>query len=406
MNLSILIPSRNNLEYLKLAYSSIRRNQGNHFVEILVLDDYSNEDNTWEWCEDIMNFDLGFKAFQNSSEKRLGISSGYKFLSRHATQEIICHWHADMVMTPGTLDAIERHLFSSGIFEGHYKNVVCLTRIEPPIYNKPGIYPEKIIWEDAPIEADDWNDAHFTVHLPHLVRLWGGKTTEGHFAPFFMFREDYLRLGGNDTENFPIQAREDSDWAFRLILAGFKTIQIPHFVYHFASRGNRRSKYGSGHWQDNPEWQDIERNSVRNFIRKWQTMRLHDEFLKPISPIRYNIGFVVKNCNWNLLMTLEPWCDSFRCDIEPELLYRYIEFEQPRTKIDLTKKLKSDPNPLPEIIVEIDGRTFNQSDMTTIEFLSDIITDSGEPGEFQLGNLRINIKEMNHYEQNLIVCKN
>ena len=80
MNISILIPSRNNLEFLKLAYSSIRKNQGNHFVEILVLDDKSDKDNTWECCLETMQNDPNFKDFKNNRKERLGISGGYKFL--------------------------------------------------------------------------------------------------------------------------------------------------------------------------------------------------------------------------------------------------------------------------------------------------------------------------------------
>ena len=161
MNISILIPSRNNRPYLELAYNSIRKTQGNHFVEILVLDDISEKDDTWWWCSETMKVDPNFKAFINSRSERLGISSGYKFLSQQATQEIICHFHADMVMTEGTLDAVEKYLITevegpnskngTRYFLPETKNVVCLTRIEPPIYDKPGIYPDKIIWQEAPI---------------------------------------------------------------------------------------------------------------------------------------------------------------------------------------------------------------------------------------------------------------
>lgn len=415
MNISILIPSRNNLDFLQLAYQSIRKHQGNHFVEILVLDDISDKDNTWSWCFKTMEVDMRFKAFKNRRRERLGISSGYKFLAQQATQDVICHWHADMIMTEGTLDAVERELFTqpedykSFEFCGptpNKKNVVCLTRIEPPIYNKPGLYPEKIIWKDAPIELEDWNEPFFTVNLPHLIQSWKGKTTGGHFAPFFVFRDEYNRLGGNDIDNFPKQAREDSDFAFRLVLDGFKTIQIPHFVYHFASRGNRRSEHESGNFVDNPEWQKIETNSVRNFIRKWGTMKLHSDDLTPIKPVKYNIGFKVKNCNPFLLEHLEPWCNIIEVDLSLDAKKLYCEKEQPNTKFNLVQKLFYNRLSFCDIWVEIDGNKFSQDDFTIIQNLSEIITESGEIGQFELGNLKITINAMNHYENDLIVCKN
>lgn len=446
MKISILIPSRNNLGFLQLAYNSIRKHQGNHFVEILVLDDISDKDGTWDWCEEISSFDLNFKAFQNKRKERLGISSGYKFLSQQATQEVICHFHADMVMTEGTLDAVERELFPQSFFKHtphglekrsidlcfrhpvtdilhfpYFKKVVCLTRIEPPIYNKPGVYPEKIIWAESPPQAENWNDDYFKAFLPKLKNLWNNKTTGGHFAPFFMFREEYNRLGGNDIDNFPKQAREDSDFAFRLVLDGFKTIQIPHFVYHFASRGNRRSQHESGNFIDNPEWQEIEQKSVRNFIRKWGTMKLHDDDLTPIKPVKYNIGFRIKNCSPAFLWHLEPWCSQ--CFVSFALGYsdiyeicEYIKIEQSNTTVDIESKITpelSDPDKWtePDIWVDIDIEKisefeYNRFQTGYLQNLSEIITQSGEIGQFELGNLKITINAMNHYENDLIVCKN
>ena len=46
--ITFVIPSRNNLDLLKLAYKSIRRLKGEH--EILVLND-ACEDGTGEWLE-------------------------------------------------------------------------------------------------------------------------------------------------------------------------------------------------------------------------------------------------------------------------------------------------------------------------------------------------------------------
>lgn len=410
MNISILIPSRNGVEFLDLAYKSIRKNQGNHHVEILILDDISDKDNTLDWCLGTMQHDPLFKAFKNRRNERLGISSGYKFLAQQATQDVICHWHNDMVMTEGTLDAVERELFdgmnSIGFIENK-KNVVCLTRIEPPIYNEAGVYPEKLIWKEAPIELEDWDEKRFTDLNSAFVEMWGGKTTGGHFAPFFMFRDEYLKLGGNDIDNFPKQAREDSDWGFRLVLAGFKTVQIPHFVYHFASRGNRRSKHESGNFVDNPEWQEIDRKSTRNFIRKWGTFHpLHDEFLKPRKPKVYNIGFILQNPSFDLIHALEPWCSRMVCPtLDQQIINRYIELEQPTTPFNLTEKLEYGGCET-DIIVEIDGQRFSQNDYQTIQYLSQIIEESGEVGEFQLGNLKITIKSLQTYEHELIVCKN
>ena len=71
MKISLIQPGRNNLKYLKWSYDSIRKNQGNHEVQICVADDAST-DGTWEWCLEMMKKDENFDAICNFSKERLG----------------------------------------------------------------------------------------------------------------------------------------------------------------------------------------------------------------------------------------------------------------------------------------------------------------------------------------------
>ena len=71
MKISLIQPGRNNLKYLKWSYDSIRKNQGDHEVEICVADDASS-DGTWDWCQEMMDKDPNFKAIINDTGKRLG----------------------------------------------------------------------------------------------------------------------------------------------------------------------------------------------------------------------------------------------------------------------------------------------------------------------------------------------
>lgn len=415
MNVSILIPSRNNVEYLQLAYDSIRKHQGNHHVEVLLLDDNSDKDNTWEWCNQIADRDENVIAIRNN-KSRFGISGGYKYLSKFARMEIICHWHADMIMTADTLDAVERRLYPiTRVGQAKLRNmanpnsVVCLTRVEPPIYN-PG--PEKVVWQSGPITAEEWNEDEFKKFISSYNKnnRYQRGTTKGHFAPFFMFTDEYRKLGAADTTTFPLQSREDSDFAFRLALAGFETIQIPHFVYHFASRGNRRSKHEieTSAYKDNPEWIAHNKKAERNFIRKWGTMVMHNEYLEPIPPKKYSIGFLIKNCTEQLLQMLEPWCDLLICDLTQSSINAYIEQEQPNTAFKLENRVFNNEqyyDNTTDIMVQIDGDKFGKVEMDNIILLSKILEDSGELGWMELGNLSLNISSLESYEKTLITCE-
>ena len=96
MKISLIQPGRNNLKYLKWSYDSIRKNQGEHEVEICVADDAST-DGTWDWCLEMMDKDPFFKAHRNEGPDRLGHTILYDTLTNEvATNDIAMIYHADM----------------------------------------------------------------------------------------------------------------------------------------------------------------------------------------------------------------------------------------------------------------------------------------------------------------------
>ena len=142
MKISLIQPGRNNLKYLKWSYDSIRKNQGDHEVEICVADDFSS-DGTWEWCKELMEHDPNFKAIRNEGPTRLGHTILYdRLVNEVASHDICMIYHADMYLCHGAIDAIENELKE--------KTIVSLTRIEPPLH-PPG--PEKVL-EDFGIEPE------------------------------------------------------------------------------------------------------------------------------------------------------------------------------------------------------------------------------------------------------------
>jgi hypothetical protein len=91
-----------------------------------------------------------------------------------------------------------------------------------------------------------------------------------------------------------------------------------------------------------------------------------------------------------MLSNVEPWCDTIYVDTG--LLQDYIQVEQSKTSFNLYERVKPyDNEKNNEILVTIDGNKFTQQDFQIINQLSAIIADSGEVGEFELGNLKIEI---------------
>ena len=134
----------------------------------------------------------------------------------------------------------------------------------------------------------------------------------------------------------------------------------------------------------------------------------HDEYLKPIVSPKYDIGFVVENCDTSMLKELEPWCSDIYGDWVGHKGFGvngYIKEEQLNTQFDLSKKIHSDHiEPKNDIVVRFDTNQLNVNNFQVIVKLSDILKDSGEVGEMEFEIFKFNIKSMKTYEKELKVC--
>ena len=245
------------------------------------------------------------------------------------------------------------------------------------------------------------------------------KLTEGIFAPWAIYKEDFQSIGGHDPLYAP-QSKEDSDIFNRFQLAGYETIQTwQGYVYHMTCRGSRfkdgamRNPAGQVFMKgrESSEWLAQNLRSTRNFIRKWGHMVQHDEYLKPIVPPKYDIGFVVENCSLNMLKELEPWCSDFYGNYLPHEnlthgVNLYIQEEQPNTQFNLIDKLHSiGAEKQNDVIVKFDASKLNAENFQIIVNLSQMLKESGEIGEMEYDIFKFDIKSLETYEKNLVVCK-
>ena len=387
-SISFISPSRNNLSYLKWMYNSIRKNVG-YTHEILLADDFSS-DGTWEWLQEIKDKDHNVKIFRNEGPERQGIVYWYDYLCEQASNDIVMFLHADMYVTPKLDEEILKHI-KPGV-------VVTATRIEPSLH-PPG--PEKIL-ADYGIEPEEFDENKF---LRDLNSFKQNKTTEGVFAPWAIYKDDYWAVGGHD-DLFAPQSKEDSDIFNRLHLNGCKFIQTwDGFVYHMTSRGSRFNPMAGGApGKDSPEWLHTTTKNMRNFIRKWGTMVKHDELMKPIVVPKYDIGLVVKNCNEQLLELLEPWCSTIYIDHSFDAKH-YIDKEKPNTTMNLENRIQSiHGKKVNDIEVRFDGSQFTNQSFQIVQQLPEILANDKELdiGTFKLDVFDITIYKLKTYEMDLI----
>lgn len=394
-DISFIQPSRNNLKYLKWSYDSIRKNGGSE-PTICVADDFSN-DGTWEWCEDMMKKDPNFKAIRNEGPTRLGHTILYdRLINEVATTPIVGIYHADMYLCPGALESVLEHIKPL--------SVVSLTRIEPPLHPDG---PEKILM-DFGIEPEEFVELEDDL-LHQIPSLKQGRTTEGIFAPWFLFKEDFTSIGGHDPLFAP-QSKEDTDIFNRFHLNGYTFVQTwDGFVYHMTCRGSRfadgakRNPNGEVFMKNREtvEWLTQNERSTRNFLRKWGHFCKHDKLMKPIVPHKYNVEFRVFNANEQLLSMLEPWCSNIYVDIPQEKIDEYIKLEQPNTQFNLSDRINQEVDS--DIIVRFDANKFTQNAFNYIQQLSEILDfNDFSNGEYELDIFNINVNRVKHYDSELI----
>ena len=378
MNISLIIPSYNTEKHLINTYNSVRKYYKD--VEMVIINDGST-DNTSEWLDNLEDNNV----IKINSKERKGHTFFYDEGMRQATNEIVGIIHSDMIIGPNYIENTLKYLKRG--------KVVCATRIEPPIHPAG---EEKIVM-DFGMEYNDLKFNEFEKFCIEKSNELKGITTKGIFAPWVLYKEDHFAIGGHD-QKFAPYGYEDSDIFNRWILAGYEMIQSRDaFVYHLTCRGHRWNK-GVGIVND--DYESTMNRCARDFIRKWGDWIQNDKFQFPIIHPKYDIGFIVKNCNQQLLHTLEPWCSTIYTDAER---MKYITLEQPNTKFYLRDRIKPlDNEKNNEILIQIDGANFTQQDFKIINQLSAIITDSGEIGSFKLNNLKIDIIQIKNHINELI----
>ena len=379
--ITFCLPSKSNLRYLKTAIPSIRENGYRSDHDIIIFVD-SDEDGTVEWLEE-NGEQYGFTYYINPyiGERLYGIGKAYDFCIEKSTTDIFMIFHADMILG--------KNADFNAFQQLEKKSVVCSTRIEPPLHPNGG---EKIL-EDFGMWPEEFKKSEFDSYVQS--NLDSKKITEGVFAPWMMYKEDFLSMGGHDS--ILHSCREDSDVFNRMLLNGFQFKQVwSSLVYHFTGRG--AGSFG-GDEERHQKWKLDMNRSTMEFIRKWGSSVKHTPLMKPIVSPKYNIGIVLENSNYQLLSILEPWCDRIYVDSDFE---SYIQREQKATSYDLTKRITSIQTPTEEIVIHINGNSFNNNDYNVIQNISDIINDSGAIGQFELGNLKLDIREMNEYQNTLI----
>ena len=275
------ISTNNNLEYLKLAIKSVRKNS--YYKDQPVIIHAENcTDGTNEWLKSQCERDTNLKVYIETNEVPRGIGGGMDFCVDKVKTKFVNIIHSDMWISPN--QDLELLKLYDGV-DDSVRLIASSFRIQPKIFpNDPDYRPGTIF---MPVNEfgefyhnfdDEWFDewsSEFSNSNDLSIRKGGG-------AGFFCRKEDYIWIGGNDPLFAPASF-DDMDLFIRMQLEDYKFIMTSKStVYHFSARGS--------HFKDDNITQKSERQikaeqaNVKKWISKWGKMPETDSetFVKPI----------------------------------------------------------------------------------------------------------------------------
>ena len=404
--ITFVIPCRNNLQYLQQALNSIEKNYGSEH-DIVILDDAST-DNSWEWIQQYSDGRDNIITYRNGGTDRVGHTVLYDIGFKLAKTPVVSILHSDMVVTPNYVQNMLKHLTPL--------SVVSATRIEPPLH-PPG--PEKYV-QNFGLEVDEFsqNEELFLNFVSQKESENKGRVTNGIFAPWMMYREDFSSIGGHDALFAPMEL-EDSDIFNRFHLNGYKLVQSRDaFVYHMTCRGSR-FKDGieiereiplpdGTIWykpKDSEEYTKLRQNKFKEWWRKWHTDVLHDSNMMPIVPNRYTTSFIIKNCTPKILSVLEPWCDDIYVDCD---FGTYVANEENESLFKISEKVHSIHSTLKnDVQIRFDAtRLTNEHFTQFIKNIPFVIQETDQIGHFNWDIFEIDILNLRPIDMIPPVVKN
>lgn len=324
----LLVTQAKDLDRLLGVYNSVRSQYPS--CEIVVV--YENKSGVTLNTEDK-------NLVEVYTNKRVYVSEGYNLALKNSNRKCFVFIHDDTYLAKNFLENIIPHITE--------KQFCNFTTVEPPIYSDPDTIGKPI--RDFGRDAKTFDIDKFNAFCEdHISKL---KTTviDSPFGGFFMvgYKQSINSVDGFD-EYFKPYFHEDADLMIRLHQEGYRFVQILNsLVYHMGSLTSRGT-----------EESVIAHNTTKDlFIKKWKVPFEYIKQYTMISGIPYKKIPVKINCQ-NCLKDLKNF-------------------------VDLINDEESN------IEVLIDQTKLNQQDFQYLQTLPYILQSIHEPGNYELGNLRI-----------------
>jgi len=244
---SIVIPTWNNLPYLKLCIASIRKNSSLNNQIIVHVNE--GKDGTLDWLKDQSDVDYTY------SDKNVGICYALNYCRQLMATDYLLYINDDMYVSPGW----DKHLYDEILAIGHKNFFLSSTMFEPVTQNpccinaNYGTSIETFREEDFLKEFDSYEK-----------KDWQGAS----WPPNVVHKDTWDLVGGYSIEFSPGMS-SDPDFSMKLWKLGIRIHKgiSKSRVYHFAGKSTGRIKKNDGYYMFINKWGMSTGIFQRNYLR-------------------------------------------------------------------------------------------------------------------------------------------
>ena len=266
------ISTYNNLEYLKIAVDSVRKNSYYKDAPFIIHAENCT-DGTDEWLnENAERYNLEYYIDKNESP--IGIGGGMNFCADRVKTEYIMFLHSDFYVTPNW----DKALMDTHNKYPNEKLWINSHRVEPQMFPSSQSRPGTVIVPKDAFGAYhyDFNSDAFDSFAKDFTEMNDFEIPKGEGVSGLIKKEHWDAIGGNDPLFAPA-SYDDMDLFLRMLQNGFRFIlPTTSLVWHFGARGSHRLEENDGRSSERQIM--AEQANMRKWISKWGSPPTFDEY--------------------------------------------------------------------------------------------------------------------------------
>jgi glycosyltransferase involved in cell wall biosynthesis len=245
---SILIPTWNNLPYLKLCVESIRKNST--YTHQIVIHVNEGIDGSLAWIQEQPDIDY------THSEKNIGICYALNYCRSIVTTDYVLYMNDDMYVCPQW----DKPLADEITRIGHPYFFLSATAIEPVASSNC------VIEKSYGADIGSFQEEQL---LKEFRQLPGGDWQGSTWPPNIVHKDIWDMAGGYSVEYSP-GMYSDPDFSMKLWQIGIRLFKgiTQSRVYHFGSKSTKKVVKNKGYYMFIAKWRMTSSTFTQKFLRR------------------------------------------------------------------------------------------------------------------------------------------